>query len=809
MKFNQAHFISNVFFISFLALAPKMILANDHVAVERADRLYEKNLSELLNVETELKAEVGSRSGDRNLLASDVPIDVVTAEQIRQTGYTELSKILQRFIPGFNFPRSSITDGTDHARPFTLRGMNTDQVLVLINGKRLHQSSLMNVQGLARGSSGVDLNTIPIASIERVEVLRDGAAAQYGSDAIAGVINVILKGFGHKNVITASYGESKEGDGAVKQTDLFYSIPLNYDGFINISAEYRDREQTNRSGADIRDQYLAGDPRNNNPDPFYHHYGDADTIDGLLSLNSEIVTVNGLTFYMHGLYDGRDSEAGAFFRRPVDDRNNINIYPDGFLPMIGADIKDYSFSAGAKGVLDNHIKWDLSYTHGYNDYSFLVFNSLNDSLGDDSPTSFDSGKTTYKQQIINLDLTKKIADWDVATGLEFRHENYQIHQGEEASYILGSESNNAGAQGFPGFQPENEVNESRNNMAAYLDTKYHLNTKAGIGLAARYENYSDFGSTFDGKLSLSYKPVSNLLMRASASTGFRAPSLSQSYYTATITGLSGNMLYQTGTFTVDHPLSVALGATDLDAEESTHFTAGFVFYPWENLSLSTDYFYTTIDDRIMLSANIKETISDEVKDILNSYGVGRARYFSNAISTKTQGVDLRVNYKYQFVDKSMLKTGLSYHYNRTKVTDINTAPSILGEDGQALLVDNDTIISLEYGQPRENIKLYTQYHYQNYTMVLNINKFGNLKNTSRSAIHEFGSKWTTDIELSSQVSDRFNFAIGVHNLFDVYPDKWGETSSSIVGADKILQYTQRSPFGYNGAFYYIRMGLHF
>ena len=808
MKFNQVLFISNLSFISFLA--PEIILASDIAAVGRADRLYEKNLNELINVETELKAEVGSRSGDRDLLASDVPIDVVTAEQIRQTGFTELSKILQRFIPGFNFPRPSITDGTDHARPFTLRGMNPDQVLVLINGKRLHQSSLMNINGtIGRGTSSVDLNTIPIASIERVEVLRDGAAAQYGSDAIAGVINVILKGFGHENAITATYGETKEGDGAVKQTDLFYSIPLNYDGFINISAEYRDREQTNRAGADIRDQYPAGDPRNNNPDPFNHHYGDADTIDGLLSLNSEIVTANGLIFYMHGLYDDRDSEAGAFFRRPIDGRNNTNIYPDGFLPMIEADIQDYSFSAGAKGVLDNHIKWDLSYTYGYNDYSFSVSDSLNDSLGDSSPTSFDSGKTTYRQQIINLDLTKKIADWDVAGGLEFRHENYQIHQGEETSYILGSESNYAGAQGFPGFQPENEVNESRSNIAAYLDTKYHLNAKVDIGLAARYENYSDFGSTFDGKLSLSYKLASNFLMRTSASTGFRAPSLSQSYYTATTTGRSGNTLYQTGTFAVDHPVSIALGATDLEAEDSTHFTAGFVFQPSENFSFSTDYFYTTIDDRIMLIGNIKESTSAEVKNILNSYGVGRARYFSNAISTKTQGIDLRLNYKHQFADKSVLKTGLSYHYNRTEVSDINTAPSILGENGQDLLVDDLTLTTLESGQPRENIKLYSQYHYKNYTMVLNINKFGHYKSVFGAVTYDFDSKWTTDVELSSQVSDCFNIAIGVQNLFDEYPDKWDETSSSITGPDQVIQYSQYSPFGYNGAFYYIRMGLNF
>ncbi|MFK5891594.1 MAG: TonB-dependent receptor [Pseudomonadota bacterium] len=810
MKSNHTLVITALLSPFFLVSLSNTVLAQHKEALGQTEELYEKPLSELLNVETELKAEIGSRSGDRDLLASDVPIDVVTAEQIRQTGFTELSKILQRFIPGFNFPRPSISDGSDHARPFTLRGMNPDQVLVLVNGKRLHQSSLLNINSsIGRGTSSVDLNTIPITSIERVEVLRDGAAAQYGSDAIAGVINIILKGFGHKNEITATYGETKEGDGAVKQTDLFYSIPLNYDGFFNISAEYRNREQTNRAGVDTRDQYPSGDPKNDYDDPLNTHYGDADTIDGLMSLNSEMITENGLTFYLHGLYDNRDSEAGAFFRRSFDSRNNINIYPDGFLPMIAADIEDYSFSVGSKGLLSNSIKWDMSYTYGYNEYAFSVFDSLNDSLGDDSPTSFDSGKTNYRQHIVNLDLSKKIKDWDLAGGFEFRNENYQIHQGEEASYILGDESDNAGAQGFPGFQPDNEVDASRDNLAAYIDSKYHLNKNTNIGLAARYENYSDFGSTFDGKLSLSYKPVSSVLLRTSASTGFRAPSLSQSYYTSTTTGRSGDDLFQTGTFAVDDPVSIALGAVDLEPEESSHFTAGFVFQPTSSLSFSSDYFYTEIDDRIMLTGNIKGSISQEVSDILNENGVSRARYFTNAISTKTQGLDLRLNYKYQFNNRSMLKTGISYHYNRTEVTGINTAPSILGESGQDILVDELTVVTLEHGQPKDNIKIYTQYLYEKYTTVVNLNRFGSYKSVFGPTAYDFGAKWTTDVELSYQVSDKFNMAIGAQNLFDEYPDKWGETITSIAGPDGIIQYSQYSPFGYNGAFYYLRMGLSF
>ncbi|MBN2824249.1 MAG: TonB-dependent receptor plug domain-containing protein, partial [Campylobacterales bacterium] len=432
---------------------------------DQSEKYYKKSLKELINTEVEIKADIGSRSGERDSLNSDVPIDVITAEQIRHSGSLELSQILQKYIAGFNYPSPSIKDGTDHSKPFTLRGLNADQVLVLINGKRLHQSSLIHVNGtIGRGSSSVDLSTIPIAAIERVEILRDGAAAQYGSDAIAGVINVILKGYGHKNQLSTTYGETKEGDGQTKQVDLFYSVALQYDGFINITGEFRDNQATNRAGADPRDQYPKGDPRNALPDPINMKYGDPEAQNILLALNSEIITKNGTTFYAHGIFNKRQSEAGAIFRLSTDDRNNPTIYPDGFLPHIAPKILDYSFSLGAKDVLSNGLKWDLSYTNGYNDYHFYVHNTLNDSLGDASPTSFDSGGTTYRQQVLNLDISKQIDFLSIAAGFEYRKENYEIYAGEPDSYRLGEFSNNVGAQGFPGFLPTTVVEADRENI---------------------------------------------------------------------------------------------------------------------------------------------------------------------------------------------------------------------------------------------------------------------------------------------------------------------------------------------------------
>jgi len=747
---------------------------------------------------------------ERDLLLSSVPIDVITSEQIRQSGSSELSQILERYVAGFNFPRPSVTDGTDHARPFTLRGLNPDQVLVLVNGKRLHQSSLLSMNGsIGRGTSSVDLNTIPIASIERVEILRDGAAAQYGSDAIAGVINIILKGYGQTDQVTATYGETKEGDGVMKRTDIFYSIPLAYDGFFNITAEYRDRGATNRAGSDPRQLYPDGDSRNDLEDPITMRYGDADTQDILLSVNSEVNLENGLVLYTNALYSHRDSEAGAFFRTSIDSRNNTDIYPDGFLPLIAPEIEDYSFTLGTKDILSNGIKWDLSYTYGFNDYHFYVNNTHNDSLGSSSATSFDSGGTSYVQQSINLALSKKIDSFSLATGVELRNENYKIYAGEEGSYILGTDSDYAGAQGFPGFQPDNEVDAKRNNIALYVDTKYKSENNLVIGLAGRYEYYDDFGSNLDGKLSMSYKPVSQLLLRSTASTGFRAPSLSQSYYTSTTMTRSGEELYQTGTFGVNTSIAQALGATDLKAEKSIHFSAGFVLQPMSGVSFSADYFYTTINDRIMLTNNITETVSDEVKSILNAYNVQQARYFTNAMSTKTQGVDLRLKHTYKFENRSILKTVIAYQYASTKITDINVAPSILGDNGEELLVGDITTSLTEDSQPKGTLKIYTQYRYRDIVSKLNVNRYGSYKIDFFGDEYSFGSTWTTDVEVEYTYNKIYSFALGGENIFDIYPDKWGDTGNSIISGDGVMQYPQNTPYGYNGAFYYVRFGIIF
>jgi iron complex outermembrane receptor protein len=762
-------------------------------SLQQANDYYRKPLDELLSIETPAKAEVGSRTGSREALESEVPIDVITATQLESSGFTELSKALMKLIPGFNSPRPTGHDGTDHVPPFTLRGLNPDQVLVLVNGKRLHQSSLLNVNiSVGRGTSGVDINTIPLRSIERIEVLRDGAAAQYGSDAIAGIINIILKGYGHESRASVSYGRTTQGDGAVRQADVFYSMPLKNDGFINLTAEARNRGRSNRAGPDSRFGNAID-----------HLIGETDAQDAQFAVNAEI-PADTLIFYAHGLLDRRASSAGALYRLPTDARNNPVLYPNGFLPMIEPKINDYSLSAGVRGVSADNVRWDVSLTRGTNDYHFYVSNTHNDSLGNSSPTSFDSGATTYTQNILNLDLAKKIGELNLAGGAEIRHENYQISRGELASYVLGSASTIAGAQGFPGFMPENEVNASRSNRALYVDARYDVSRALSVEGAARYENYSDFGSTLDKKLALAYRPHDDVLLRASTSTGFRAPSLSQAYYTSTVSTLNSTdaTFRQAGTFAVNHPVSIALGAQALRPEKSKHQTVGVVYQSTSDFSVSADFFAADIADRIMLTGNIIDTVSPQVKAVLKQYGVQSARYFTNAIATETRGFDIRLNFKHSFADQSKLKMVASYHRDQTTITDVYPLASILGNQTATAVLNDTTQSFIETAQPTDGYKLWTQFEAGVWRSTLNLNRVGSYYYFNGS---RFGAKLTTDLDVAFRLSKTMEIALGGNNVFNVLPDKFPDSSNLFVSGSGIIQYPPISPYGYNGAFYYLRL----
>ncbi|MDQ4079846.1 MAG: TonB-dependent receptor, partial [Gemmatimonadota bacterium] len=471
---------------------------------------------------------VGSRRPDRTAVEAPVPIDVLSAEDLKNTGLTETSQVIQMLAPSFNFPRPSVNDGTDHVRPATLRGLGPDQVLVLVNGKRRHNTALVHVNGsVGRGSTSVDLNAIPVSAIERIEILRDGAAAQYGSDAIAGVMNIVLRADANRS-LSASLGQFTEGDGRVTQLQTNYGVGVGDNGFLHFSAEWRDRDSTNRARPDTTPQCTSGSFTVPNcvEGSRLSWQGDASTRDWSAFLNTSLPLSNGMEIYGFGGYSEREGLAAGFFRRAFDDRTVRAVYPNGFLPLISSDISDVSGSAGVRGIFSGW-RWDLSGVFGQNGFEFGVHNSINTSMGVNSPRSFYAGALRFNQLTFNYDMTRQfstgVGPINVAVGAEYRRDNFKLERGDENSYRVGSEpildGPNAGApaapfaQVFPGFRPSDETNTSRHNVAGYVDFEVNPTDKLLIALAGRVEDYSDFGETTDGKLALRYELTNALALR--------------------------------------------------------------------------------------------------------------------------------------------------------------------------------------------------------------------------------------------------------------------------------------------------------
>jgi len=747
-------------------------------SIHAADDLDDKSLESILNETIELKAEIGSREQAKNFLDSKSPVDVITAIQIEESGQTKLTNVLKYFVPGFNTIETSVADGSDHLNSFTLRGMNSDQILVLVNGKRLHTSALMHeISNISGGTTHVDLNTIPVVAIEKIEILRDGAAAQYGTDAIAGVISIVLKAKSDKNTISLHIGQRKEGDGEQAQLDSFISTPLNYDGFVNLSISANLQNRTQRAGKD----------RRLDPPSVQTRMGLPDSKNISAVLNTEIVQYNDNVIYSNAMLSYRDSESSTFYRIPDENRA---VSPHGFLPIMNAKILDYSFTLGAKGRLSDDTQWDISNVYGYNNFHYYLNDTMNYTLGALSPTRFDNGNLTYIQNTTNFDLKKSMGKFNFAAGLEYRYENYKIEAGDEASYA------GTGSQGFSGFSSENETDTSRENYAAYLDIVYNFDKNFSIEGALRFEDYSDFGSTQNIKISSAYKVMDNLLFRTTASTGFKAPSLAQSNFSHTSHFVTNDQLSLKGIFTPDHAVSQVLGAQELEPESSIHYTLGSVYQFSKQISLMIDYFYIKVDDRILLSDK-KSASTAEQQAIFDAYGVSRASYFTNAINTKTQGIDIKLNSEHIFDNGSKLTSTIWYYYGETEITGFN-------ED-----ISSKKISDVENGQPKSNFRILNNYKKDKYNITLNISRFGSFSSSSGSNVYDFDPLITTDLDINYKITKNFDISIGGNNIFDETINKWKDRSSLFLGYDGILTTTNKSPIGVSGAYYYMRASIKF
>ena len=757
-----------------------------------------------------------------------VPVDIITAKQIEMTGATETMQVIQRLAPSFNFPRTTIADGSASVRPATLRGLGPDQVLVLINGKRRHAASLVHVNGtVGRGSTGADLNAIPVTAIERVEILRDGAAAQYGSDAIAGVINIVLKSGASPATVSLrgggtstdqGVGGATTHDGGLMDAGLNKGFKLGK-GWASITGEYRDRNKTNRAGPDPRDQIVVGDAGKNAVPQPSHWVGDAETTDYLSFINAEVPAGDNRFVYAFGGFSKRDATAPGFYRRALQFTQNWpQIYPIGFLPLIQTTIKDDSGTLGIRGTR-NDWYWDASLQSGRNTMDFNITHTLNASLGPTSKTEFYAGTFVADQLLGNLDLSRKFdgvlaGPLNVALGAEVRREGYQLKAGEPDSYRDGGvkASNGAtavpGAQVFPGFRPSNAVDKSRSNVGLYADLEGDVDSRVRLSVAGRFEHYSDFGSNLTGKLTVRIKAGENLILRGGAGTGFRAPSLAQSNFSAVSTNFinlpgQGTVPVEVGTFAVASPVARALGAKDLKPEDSVHFTGGFAFTPNKNFDFTVDYFNIKIDDRIVFSGNFT---GGAITALLAPLGATGARFFTNAINTRTEGVDLTANYRASLSNDTALHFFAGYSHNRTSILGEVATPSQLAGLGN-VLYDRVERGRTECGQPRDQARFTSDFTKGRFAAGANVGLYGSycVKQLNATGVDDqvFSRKVITDLEASYRL-EKVSFGVGVQNLFDVYPEQVLKQLQP-----QGVRYPGVSPFGINGRFAYARATLKF
>lgn len=758
----------------------------------------------------------GTRVQDRSRLDTLAPVDVLSSTALSEQGTTELAEALSNVAPSLNFPRPAVTDGTDHIRPATLRGLAPDQALVLVNSKRRHQSSLVNVNNsIGRGSTAVDLNAIPLAAIERIEVLRDGASAQYGSDAIAGVINIQLREArdgGNAALTVGQYNTDVEpartsyskNDGTTITGSAWAGFPLAAEGFLTLSGEYRDRDPTSRGDVDPRITPNAVDSR----------YGDPEVTDYTAYLNGGIPLSGDWNAYGWAGYQIRDGSAAATPRIPGNPNNDLSVYPNGWLPIITSDIKDTTAAFGFNGPLAG---WDadVSVVYGANEFDFGVEETLNGTLVPNSPTSFDAGGVEYDQLVLNFGVVRGFelggeGPTNVAAGLEARRESYAIHAGEPDSYRQGPRTGTGitpGAQGFPGFQPSNEIDESREAVGIYVDAETQITERLLGSVAVRGEHYSDFGENITGKISGRFDFTEAFALRGTVATGFRAPSLQQQFFTSTATNFVNGIPFEIGTFPATSPVAAILGAQKLDAEESLNYSLGAVFRTGA-FEATLDAYRIKIDDRIVLSENLGIAANQgNVRALLAPFNVGGARFFINGVDTTTEGLDLVLRYSIPLAGK--LDLTASGNINSTEVTKLPTTNVLSSLDPAPPLFDRINRLLFEEGTPKNKVALTADWStpvaFGRLGTVLRATRYGAVVEPG-GAVNgtqdiQMDPEILLDLELRAKVGDHFSGTLGVDNLLDQYP----EQVPPALNTTGLLGFSRYSPYGFNGRFLYGRL----
>lgn len=770
---------------------------------------------------------VGSRVANRSVTQTPVPVDVISSRDLQATGQIEPTQMLNFVAPSFNSSRQTVADGTDHIDPATLRGLGPDQVLVLVNGRRRYNTALLNVNGtIGRGSVGTDLNSLPPESIERLEVLRDGASSQYGSDAIAGVINVVLKKNNVGTTVFSHVGQYYAGDGFTRQVGITQGLKLGKDGYMTISGDYRKRDATNRVG-DYRGRVYVSDSLQDEQLIAQHGFSRKDNMaignsqlgNGGFVVNMGAPMSDKVQFFLTTSMNWRKGKAAGFYRYPTQTSQVIaDLYPDGFLPYINSTIRDRSVMFGFEGK-SGAWHWDASQTSGGNSFRFDITNTNNASqfaLGVNAPTSFYAGKLMFNQHTTNVNFSRELKasgfkSFNLATGAELRFDNYQIQEGEEASWknYAPSSGRVGGSQVFPGFQPSNAVNKWRTIEGVYVDAEADVNEHFLADAAVRYEHYSDFGSNVAGKLAMRYKFADFLSLRGSVSNGFRAPSMHQRYFSAVSTVFVSNgttvVPVQNGTFRNNSDLAKSFGIPSLKAETSMNYSLGATSKLPHGWNLTVDGYMVDIKDRIVYTGTFSKS-SPVVAQLLANYpDVNSAAFFTNAIDTRTKGIDAVISKTGRWGTGNLTLT-LAANFNKSEVTKNHGVSAVLATDptlSNGVLFARDQRGRVEWAQPRSKIALSAAYQVGRFALNARATRFGEVRTfdpVNPGLDEQFDPKVVIDASLGYKISNFATFTIGANNIGDVYPDRLKQYGNTSFG--RFLYSRAATQFGFNGGYYY-------
>ncbi|TPG66663.1 TonB-dependent receptor [Hymenobacter nivis] len=756
---------------------------------------------------------VGTRSLNRSVTDSPSPVDIIDVRQVTaKTGQLDVNQLLQFVAPSFNSNRQTGADGADHVDPASLRGLGPDQTLVLVNGKRWHQSALVNLFGSrGRGNTGTDLNTIPAASIERIEILRDGASAQYGSDAIAGVINIVLKTSTKELTANANYGaytakyrfDDKTFDGGNFNANANYGVAVGEGGFVNATVDFNQREHTQRANVPAPDGIQR------------RQYGDPKATNTSVYLNSKLPLSENVYAYVFGGINVRKGDAYAYTRFPTisdgngndipNPRSNATLYPNGFDPIITSSIFDGHGVAGVRGTFG---QWDVDLSNGFgsNNFHYGVKNTLNATLGAQSPTTFDAGGFQLQQDVVDLNVSRNyktvLQGLNLAFGSEYRREWYSLFAGEAGSYTNYAPGSGVagGAQGFPGFQPRNEVKASRSNVGVYADAELDVTKALLVEGAVRFENYTDFGSNFTGKLATRLKLSDAFSLRGTLSTGFRAPSLAQINFNTVFTNVVGGKPVDILLDRNSGPVTRAVGIPPLTRELSRSASVGFTGRAGSVLTFTVDGYYIHIQDRIVLTGTFG---SDDniIGPTLTALSVGQAQFFANAASTSTFGLDAVVANTLG-VGAGRLTTTLAANFNRLNVTRVQTTPLLAGKEDVFFGPREQAFVKAS--APPFKINLTFDYSLGRFGALVRFVEFGGVSLIDYNGdLNRYDPRLTTDVALSYALTNQLRLSVGSSNLFNKYPNFFNPQATETGGAWDPVQ------MGSNGRFLFAKLQARF